>query len=403
MRPAKTTWKEWVGNCQRVKQAADSASEVKDPTDKGTPSIPSHPEGDNRSALQMPTNQSNSNEPGTMPTNILDVTKPNGVGQGEYITPENGTAKDEAFTSPTDPLSKIAQSLDLGLAELRKVAAPAASAEEVQPEKVASQEPAQGFEMPANLNVEPDLLHKLASFGAVMVGTTEGQLALEKQLKKAAGVAEAHALIAQVQEEAYKEAAALAAEGMGKQANAEASAVSAAAQPQYTQEEMQKLAYVQSTHEQAMARLATDLEKAAYAQGAQDAEAMAASMQDGGAPTIPGADELSEEDMMQVLSELVESGQIDPAVVEQMLAELNADGPGASLEEIAATIQAAVESGELDPAQAEAIVQAILASDPEAAAMVEGGAEPEAPEAPAEEAPIDKAASVLAELFAPAK
>lgn len=413
MTPATQQWKQWKDAFRGLqKKAADEAAlAMKDPNCKGTVSAPDHPDGDNRSELGLPENQRNTNSPGTLPRNIL-ATDPNGVGQGEYITPENGDAKDKAYTSPTTPLSKIAETLQRGVDGLFSSAEEVATPAPVQPEKSASQE----VGLPTDIKNQPDLMSKLAHFGAAMCATTEGQIALERQLKKQAGISEAHALIQTVMAENAAElqkAAAYQEAMMAKQAGAEEAAIAAAAQ--LTPAQMEKVAAAYKAHSAVMDQFQYPFEKQAYMAGAADAEAMDAGLQeDPSAPAIPGMEgQLTEEDIMEAIGELVQSGQIPPEAVEAILTELSADGePGGSLADIATIIEQAVASGELAPEEAQQLVNEILANDPEAAAALGGGAPEGAPaEAPVEAAAaaaaaedaVTKAASVLQSLFNPGK
>lgn len=395
-------FREWLANAEAMaKAAADAATEIKDPTDKGTPSITSHPDGNNRSALNLPTNLNNMSEPDKM-HNICDVTKPNGVGQGEYIKPENGNAKDEAFTSPTVALDKIAAKLQEGLKDLQKSAfdqTPVAPVETPSPAPAPAAEPAAEalnkvaspeapFQMPSNLN-DPSLLEKLASCTAIMMGTTEGQAAVAEALERHAGMEEAAALITDVQESMFKEA--MAAQMYEQQR---------ARQHAYEQE-MAKQASVQPTaaqmgHAALLNSLQFPFEKQAYEQGVADAEAMAGSMEGDGPATIPGAEGVSDEDVLAAIQELVATGQIDQADAEALLAQASQDGE-VTLQEIVELITAAVQSGEITPEDADAIAQQLLEAEGAVAEpAAQGGADPAAAAA---EADIAKTASILNSLF----
>lgn len=72
-------------------------------------------------------------------------------------------------------------------------------------------------------------------------------------------------------------------------------------------------------HYQEVNKLQHLFEKAAYEQGAMDAAAMV----DGGVPELPGMDsEPSLEEIVMILDELVQSGELDPALADAILQEL---------------------------------------------------------------------------------
>jgi polyhydroxyalkanoate synthesis regulator phasin len=145
----------------------------------------------------------------------------------------------------------------------------------------------------------------------------------------------------------------------------------------------------------------TAIEKQAYAQGAVDGEQAAQAMEAGAAPEIPGTEEggMSDDDVMQIIQEMVQTGEIAPEEAEAILAATAQDGQ-VTLEEIAAYLEQAVASGEIGQDEAAAIAQAIMAE-------VQGGAGMEEAPMPAEAAPVDpaaaegvaKAASVISSLF----
>lgn len=93
-------------------------------------------------------------------------------------------------------------------------------------------------------------------------------------------------------------------------------------------------------HEQAQRQHNADAHpalKLAYAQGAEDAQMMMDSEAGGGEPTLPGAEggdpaaggtPASPEEIAQALMMLVQSGEIDEATAQQVLASLGAGGGG---------------------------------------------------------------------------
>lgn len=361
-----------------VKVAADeeALTGIKDPNDQGTVAPPAHHDGNDRAKLQLPANKNNFGE-ADKGHNLMGETSPNGVGQGHYITPVNGDAKDKAATTPTAPLDKIANMLRESVVALQS-----AAAEPVAPVKEAAHE----FEMPSDLTQNEDIMRKLASIGAMMVGCEEGAQAVAEVLERRCGEEEAAALITAAREQAIKMASA-----MEKHSNEEPVA-------KETSSLSKQASACQDSHRAWLDYFQTAIEKQAYAQGAVDGEQAAQAMEAGAAPEIPGTEGegMSDEDVLQVIQEMVQSGEIAPEEAEALLAATAQDGE-VTLEEVAAYLEQAVASGEISQEEAAAIAQAIM----------DGGAEAPAEEVPAEEAPMDpaveegvaKAASVVGYLF----
>lgn len=409
----------WIGSAKdRVKSAhtklaadEEALTGINDPTNKGTVQIPSHNDGNNRKLLNLPDNTTNMEEPDKQ-HNIMDVTKPDGTGQGEYVTPRDGDARDNAATSPTAPLDKIAATLAESIKQLQAEPAQTKEASAPTPETSAATTPtapaetqqksaASGtFELPINLQSDASLMDKLASIGGVMLGTTEGQQAVAEALEREAGIKEASAIVAMVNQSMVEAAQA----PVNKQASTSAGQAQQQPAAQLTEAQMQKIASDEAAHSAWINSYQTDIEKRAYAQGAADAEAMDAGMAEGGQPAIPGSDELSDEEILQTIQMMVESGEISQEDAEALLQALGGDGQvGGSLEQIAMELQQAVESGQISPEQAEAIAQQILAD----AGMAEGEAPVEGEPAPEEaekvasvaQTSVNKTASVINDLF----
>ena len=301
--------------------------EATDPNCRGTVTTPDCGDGSNREKLNLPKNQNNYGEPDKI-HNLLNVTKPNGTGQGEYITPRNGTAHDQANQSFTAPVTKLAEAQTSLTEALKNVkqAAPVSSDPAVTPTDMQSSE----------------ILAKLAAVGAAALSHEEGRRAVQACLEKEAGIKEAQDINAQTHNM------------INKYANAQQSAEEA---------QMQKAAAVSLTHQAWLNRFETEMEKAAYAQGAMDGEQAAQALEAGQDPSAEDVGGITDEDVLEVLQQLVESGQLDENDLQALLGgvqEAGADGD-ISEDEIAAILQQAVESGEIDPEQAQAIAQAILA------------------------------------------
>lgn len=361
---------------------------AKDPADKGTVTIPGFGDGADRAAQGLPQSMDNFGSHGS--ENCLStVSDPQGTGEGSYITPKDGDAKDKAATSPTTPLSKIAQAqAALKAATAAKSAATSAKVdatvakEDSTAAKSASTQP--DVELPSNIQGNPTLMQKLAAISQAMLATEHGRRYVNEFLEKEAGMQEANGIIEQVR-----------AAMMQKQASEQV-----AAQEQYIMEK--SAAAVEASHNVWLNQCQDDMEKIAYATGAVDGQAAAEAAMAGGEPAIEG-EEPTAEDVMECLQELVEAGEVSPEEAQAIIASLGeaAEDGGISGEELAEMLRAGVESGEISPEQAEAIAQAFM-EDMAAGEDAEGAEEaPEMdPEVAAAVAPeVEKTASVLNALW----
>lgn len=362
-------YRSWIdaarGHVKSASEKMAASVEAADPTNKGNVTAPGNP----LTSAAVPSGSRNDNDVDHF-RNIIKVTDPNGTGQGEYITPRNGNAVDAAATSPTASLDKIAANLKNAIQNLQ--AKQAAEQKDVQ--------------IPAGFSNDTEVMRKLANLGQFMLGTEEGQRAVVRELEKERGIKEAAAMIAQAQQQAAQYE-------MQKRAYAEQVASAERQQALEKQAAQQQFmekyaAYCESTHRTWLDGLRTPLEKMAYMQGAVDGEQAAQAMAAGGEPMIDGANgDLSDEDVIQIIQEMVQSGQIAPEEAEAILQQA---GNEPSPEAIAEALRQLVESGQVSPEEAQAIAEQILG----------GGAAPEeeAPaEAPAEvpmEDPAVKTASV---------
>ena len=354
---------------------------IKDPNNKGEATIPGCLEGSNRSALGLPENCTNLTEP-NKDHHIMSVTNPNGVGQGEYITPRCGTERDERVKSPTEPLSKMARIAEMA-AGLKAQYAEKQAAPQYAPQPSAPAAAA----LPSDITQDQDLMSKLASMAAVALGTEAGRAEFVKILERSAGIKEASAIVtaaAQATQEAQHAV---------KQASAQAELDAAQNAHLARMVEFSKQAHAawQNCYE-------TDMEKLAYAAGAEDANATADAVEAGADPSIPGAGEegLTDDEILQVLGELVQSGQVSQEDAEAILqAAGESANDGLDPEEFAAALQAAVQSGEIDPETAAAIAeQAMGGGAPEMSPEEAAAAADPAVAAAANEA-VEKAASVV--------
>lgn len=412
---------DWIASAQErvksasVKVAADQeALNMKDPTERGQVSIPDCGDGSNRAAQGLPTNTSNMGEP-NKEHNIFDVTKPNGAGQGEYVVPKDGTAADEAVKSPTTPLSKMAQALKELQQKSAAAAAPAAApapapaasapTTAATPAAPAPAAPApapavkkasQGtFELPVSLLPDNSLMDKLASIGGIMLGSEAGQKMVAEVLEKEAGIAEARAIIAEAQATMEKEAASKFYEENNMMYNQPNTAMNKSA------------AAAKSAHIAWYNSFNTDMEKNAYMNGAEDGAAVADAIEAGEDPEALA--DVSDEEVIAYLQELVESGQISQEEAEAVLQSIGEAGEdGLTPEEMAQALTAAVEAGEITPEHAQALAQQYMAefgAGEEAGAEDAAAAEAAAMEDPAVQeaaaAATEKTASVINHLWTP--
>ena len=278
-------------------------------------------------------------------------------------------AKEEPPVVTEEKTVSIKEAADNAKNALTDILNKAASKKEVEPKKEAdSKKEASVDNVASNVDLSPVTLSKIAT---AMLATEEGRRAALNSLEqyKAEQMKQASLKELLIANELYNQHKAL----------------SKTASEQYT-EDMQKIA---SAHQNVINKIEQDFAndpafamsvKRAYAQGAADT----AQIQGGGAdPAAAAASvEAAQNDVMEVINELVQSGQIDEQGA-QALAELAAqaaaqDGnPELSPEEAMMLLQQAVEAG---------IIPA------ETAQQIMGGAAGEAAgEAPAEAAPAPEA------------
>lgn len=351
------TYKEFRKSAKARVQAANlvldkqASFEATDPTCRGTVTIPDCGDGSNREKLNLPKNMTNYGEPDKM-HNLISVTKPNGTGQGEYISPRNGTARDAAVGTFTAPMDKLADAA----AELKK------SSDKVQKQAQAPQQ--QDVQM-SDIDVnDAAILSKLAGLGALALQHEEGRRTMQAILEKEAGIKEAQNIISQTTDMITNYA-------NNQQAEEDA--------------QMQKLAAASLSHQAWLNQFETEFEKVAYAQGALDGEQAAQALEAGQDPSASDVGDLTDEDVIQTLQELVESGQLDESDVQALLGGVQEAGADGDLtpDEIAQLLQEGVQSGEITPEQAQAVAQAVLAEGGDAAAAAAGPTPEEAAADPA--------------------
>lgn len=380
----------WRANLRQSRQAAAekkaSALNAVDCTDNGTVSAPSNNTEATRSNLNLPTNPTSNKEQDKDGTHgLCTTTNPNGVGQGDYPKAVDGNAKDEAFTSPSTPLSKIAGDLR---AASEPAAEPAAAQEDKPTTAAASEKTAAAeFQIPADVRSDASIMSKMAYCTYLMMQTQEGMRTVNDVLTKEAGRNEAQRILTEVQVELEKEAS----------ANAQV----------MTQEELTKeAAFNAAVDASTQAHVAwinsfgTELEKRAYMQGAMDGDAMATAAQDPAAQAemgdsaIPADDsQVTDEEIMAAIQALLESGEVTQDQVNQFIQNIaNDQRPAYDAATLAQMLSDDVNSGVVPPEAAEQIAAEILQGIEQG--TIPMGGEQAAPEAAAaqEQAAVDPSA-----------
>lgn len=299
----------------------DSQVPEKDPADKGSPSVSEDPDTSKMVGKDQPE-----------PKNPKDDTIVGAPTSSSSETPagtEDGNKREDAYTDPNTPLSKIAKRVSSGLLDLvhGKAGEPEKKAGEAEPEKKAGEaepekkeEPEKKADTDILSKIDGDTLRKVAThileteegknYAIEVLTKKAGQEAAENLLKEAASEAEAIEAYQQHQAQAIYQAE------LEKKAYTEA----------FGSLNKEDKAYVEksaSVHEAAMAEIENPILKYAYAQGVMDSDAMLA--EEPG--TIPGAEEApSLEQIAQVLEAMVASGEISEedalAALEILAAEI---------------------------------------------------------------------------------
>lgn len=186
------TYQEWRDGLRAAREAAEqqkqaSALKATDPTEHGELNTPSYNTEATRSNLNLPTNPtSNTVQDKDGTHGLCTVTKPNGVGEGEYPTAIDGNARDEAFKTPSTPLSKIAN----GVAQ----------------QNAYNQAQADRFDLPKDIKSDASVLQKLAYCGNIILGDERGQRLVYDIMAKEAGRKEAQSILNEVYNDMEKAA-----------------------------------------------------------------------------------------------------------------------------------------------------------------------------------------------------
>ena len=378
-----------LGSRTSAKSAATvPAAPEKDPTDKGTVTVPGNPD----LKTGVPASSSNTDTTATLPApspaKTVEGQEPASINMKIAATSAKlrnflKKAEDKKPEAPTAPAEAGKKDEKKEKAE-KSAEAPSAAPEkdpadkgtvEVKKETIGGLPPGEkentDSKKDASVDLDQTYLAKLAS---VIMSTERGRTLAEQCLKesfgaeaaqdivKAAAVMEQAALEqAQLlaEQEAYMQSGAYQAEQMWKSASAT------------EQAQMVKMAKI---HELALSKYGDDeigtLCKMAYDAGAQAAaEEMDQKEPDGdenaqgqepAGPEEAAGGEVSEEDIVKVLESMIQSGELTPEIAQQLLAEIAGGGEGAEGAEGAPGAAPAPEPEIADMAQKGASIAAKL-------------------------------------------
>lgn len=324
----------------------------KDPNEQGVVTIPNHPDGDDKRKLQIP-----EGEPTTaaaIPDGV-STTNPAGASQGDIPSTRDGNAVDARFTEPNTPLSKIAQTAKQKLQQIQALAAKTATAAPSTPTGVTdkpanmpakapkTETPAVSADTkcastpPAPENVDGDYCQKLAYF---LLTSENGIERVEEMIKEEEGAKVAATLLdgaKQMRDERLAWEQALNEEALYKQAAIEMAAQELDAflrtQPEDVQDQIVKASRQQMEAMEKLDAEHPDLVEA-YRAGREESGKIVMAMAMGEEePTIEGSgEELTPEQIAEVIQNEVAAGKMDPALAEQLLALLlSGDGGEAQL------------------------------------------------------------------------
>lgn len=309
---------------QRMNKAAGTVPE-KDPTEAGTVSAPSHPDGDSAKKLQVPEN--------SRPTNTKEQddgasTQNPGPSGTDPVSTANGDAIDARFTSPTSPIEKGASPKVRAIAEeaqqiLHKLANYSSQVNGNPPAVVA----------PSATSADPaavgDMHLKVA---AALFSTDRGVALVEDYLSELRGVQDAQAMIqkAASDQATFQKLAAEVGQMVAAQEqnfHAQVGELNALYKTANAEERgrVENLSLIYAAD---LATLHPSLHDF-YKAGAADAASGLAGMAEGGDFAVPGGEgDLDPAQLEMLIQQLVQAGQIDPAMAEQLMAQLAGAGGG---------------------------------------------------------------------------
>ncbi len=316
-----------------ITTSAEAVPET-DPNDKGTVSVPAHPDGDNAKKKMIPDGQPTTGT-ATDPGFATQNPAPSGT---DVPSTRDGDALDAKFTEPTADLAKCSAALaaiatssapvlekfaklQAGLRGGSAVATPAATPAAA-PKQAAAQTPASG--------ILGDNMIKLAT---LILSTERGVAMAEDYLREYAGVQEARALITKAASERaqFTELSHAVKQAAAQEAAAFDAHVQHIADIYNSADPSDRAAMLKTAqlHTEVLSKLHPDLHQY-YAAGAADAAMTVKKSMAGEAPGIPGGTgDLDPAQLIELLQMWVESGQLDPALAEQVVMSL-AGGAGAA-------------------------------------------------------------------------
>jgi hypothetical protein len=329
---------------QRRKAAADAGAPA-DPTDAGTASIPVQPDAEDPSKNGIPPGGKSNTNP-TDDTNvdskITSQTNPAESGSGHVPSTENGTAQDEAAT-------KAAKALQSGRTLLQNLQARFTGNKSAADASTAQTPPAAPVNKGGNPDpalAEPEAVAKMASelfpqIGMMICGDVEGQAFLNTFLQKKAGEAMANDMLtkAATANAFYERQWLVEREQQAKQAaEQEAFNQAFAALSPREQEISIKLA---SLYQQEQANMNCPADRFWFEKGAaafadmQSAAGGPSAEPDMSQASMPGGDGTpTPQDLLELLANEVQSGQMTPDEAEKAMSILSAvlghDGGGAA-------------------------------------------------------------------------
>ena len=315
----------------KAKEAGATKVPEQDDRNKGQKGVPNLEETDDTNK----TKNDSSNEDAKLED---ESTHPVATGKNVPST-QDGNAKEDAFTEPTTPLSKIANLSERVKAVQSRIQGfnkgASAGSSQTQPKKSAGENKAPAKEegsKNANTELAGDFSDEFLRKLAFAICDTEGGFeAVEPILLKHAGQEEARELMRKAASE-YDQFVQLSEylreEEMQKLAY-EAQSIQAVDEllKNASVEEREQIFKVANTHEKNIAEYDEDLLKIAYMAGAGDAATMMDAEDaapEGEEAGLPGAaqGEPSIEEIVQLLDAMVASGEIDEATATQVVEQL---------------------------------------------------------------------------------
>jgi len=312
----------------QAKETCATKIPEEDPRYKGEKGIPNLEETDDTNKTK--------NDKSTEDAKLEDEsTHPVSTGKNVPST-QDGNAKEDAFTSPTTPLSKIAEVNERVAAISQRISqfAGGKSASEVvgKTEKAEKQEGSKE----ANTELAGDFSDEFLRKMAYAIVETEGGLeAVEPILLKHAGQEEARELLTKAASE-YDNLVALSEQIQNEEMYKMAAEYEAVMQAEEllksaSEDEREMILKTAAVHDENCSQYDDYLLKVAYMAGAGDAAAMMdeeAAMPEGEEAGLPGAaqGEPSVEEIVQLLDAMVASGEIDEETAAQVVEQLAGGG-----------------------------------------------------------------------------